>query len=162
MQVNIRQICGAWDLGYALDKHTVKSVYLGDNEYGHPQYETTRSPAGEALFQLKYRQAYGQAEVLAVQMAESLAQHFQGASYVIPMPPSRHRARQPVIEIATHLAGILGLPCVQNLLVKTGATPQMKDIAIRQDKIDAPRNALTVHDVLPAGQHDILIVDDLF
>ena len=35
MQVQIRKLEGSWDLGYALHKHTLSSVYLGDDEYGH-------------------------------------------------------------------------------------------------------------------------------
>jgi len=52
MKVNIRKLDGSWDLGYALHKHTLSSIYLGDNEYGHPQFDTTRSEPGEALYQL--------------------------------------------------------------------------------------------------------------
>ncbi|WP_454743956.1 hypothetical protein [Cupriavidus necator] len=53
MKTNLKQIFGNWDLGYALDKHTLRSTYIGDNEYGHPQFNTERSEPGEALFQLK-------------------------------------------------------------------------------------------------------------
>lgn len=38
----------------------------------------------------------------------------------------------------------------------------MKDIASRQEKIDAIMGAFTVYDVLENGQYDVLIVDDLF
>ena len=53
MKTVIRQITGSWDLGYVLDKHVLSSVYLGDNAYGHPQFDTTRSEVGEALYKLK-------------------------------------------------------------------------------------------------------------
>ncbi len=35
--------------------HTISSTFLGYNEYGHAQYDTTRSTLGELLYQLKYR-----------------------------------------------------------------------------------------------------------
>jgi len=43
MDVNIREITGNWDQGYVLHKHVLSSIYLGENEYGHPQFDTTRS-----------------------------------------------------------------------------------------------------------------------
>ena len=64
MKISIRQITDNWDLGYVLDKHAVSSVYIGENEYGHPQFDTTRSEAGEALFKLKYRSDWTQVDRL--------------------------------------------------------------------------------------------------
>ncbi|WP_204369077.1 hypothetical protein [Methylocucumis oryzae] len=48
--VNVKQIDGVWILGYSLDKHTISSVPIGHNEFGHMQFDTVRSEAGEALF----------------------------------------------------------------------------------------------------------------
>jgi hypothetical protein len=72
VKVSIRQITGNWDLGYVLDKHRLSSIYLGDNEYGRPQFDTTRSEAGEALFRLKYRSDWTQIDPLANQLAASI------------------------------------------------------------------------------------------
>lgn len=58
MKTNIQSIQGPWDLGYSLDKHTLNSVYTGDNEYGHPMFDTARSESGEVLYQLKYKNQY--------------------------------------------------------------------------------------------------------
>jgi len=55
MDVNVKNITGNWKAGVALDKHTIKSVPTGPNEYGHMQFDTTRTQVGEALFQLKNR-----------------------------------------------------------------------------------------------------------
>jgi len=49
------RIPGRWRDGYALDVHTVASTYLGDDEYGHARFETSRSAAGELLYRLKYQ-----------------------------------------------------------------------------------------------------------
>ncbi|MCO4322360.1 hypothetical protein [Aliidiomarina quisquiliarum] len=38
----------------------------------------------------------------------------------------------------------------------------MKDIESREDKISTLVSAFAVNDVLPQGQYDVLIVDDLF
>lgn len=61
MRVNLRQIDGNWEQGYALDKHTLSSTPAGHNDFGHMQFDTKRPAAGEALFQLKYRHDLRQA-----------------------------------------------------------------------------------------------------
>ena len=53
--MNIKEINGPWKKGIVLDKHVLKSEYLGDNEYGRPMFVTKRSDIGQALFLLKYR-----------------------------------------------------------------------------------------------------------
>jgi predicted amidophosphoribosyltransferase len=78
------------------------------------------------------------------------------------MPASTARARQPVTEIARDLSQRMGIPCIEDLLVKTGTTPPMKDIESREEKVSALVNAFTVYDVLGDGEFDVLIVDDLF
>lgn len=55
VNINPKKLVGRWRAGYALDHHTTSSVYLGDDEFGHPAFETKRSEVGELLYQLKYR-----------------------------------------------------------------------------------------------------------
>lgn len=162
MKVNVQQIDGNWDLGYSLDKHVLSSVFLGYNQWGHPEFDTTRTEAGEALFQLKYRFDYSQIPIIGAQMYESLSGYFSSASFVIPMPPSIARSRQPAIEIARELAKNMGIPCEEHLLVKTSNTPQMKDIESREKKVEALVNAFSINDQLGEGLFDVLVVDDLF
>lgn len=162
MDVNVQEICGIWDLGYSLDKHTLSSTPTGYNAYGHMQFDTTRPPAGEALFQLKYRSDYSQIPIIANQLAASLVGQFRDIALVVPMPPSKVRVRQPVVEISRELARLIGVPCCENLLVKTAATPAMKDISSREERVSALLNAFAVNDVLTEGRHNVLIVDDLY
>jgi predicted amidophosphoribosyltransferase len=162
MEVNIQRINGNWDLGYSLDKHVLQSIYLGENQWGHAEFDTTRSEVGEALFLLKYRSDFTQISVIADQMFESLSQHFSTACLVIPMPASKQRARQPVREIALKVAENMKIPCLENLLIKNVSTPQMKDIDSRDDKVDTLVKAFAINDVLGDGDYDILIVDDLY
>lgn len=162
MDVNIKKIEGIWTLGYSLDKHTISSSPIGPNEYGHMQFDTVRPEAGEALFQLKYRSDFSQVPIIAQQLNTSFGQLLSSASLIIPMPASTARNRQPVTEIARELARIKGIPCYENLLVKTGTTAPMKDMGTREEKISALVGAFTVYDVLGDGQYDVLIIDDLF
>ena len=55
MKIDPVQVQGAWRLGWALDVHTTSSEFLGYDQNGHAQFNTTRSPLGELLYQLKYR-----------------------------------------------------------------------------------------------------------
>ncbi|SDK53616.1 hypothetical protein SAMN05192566_1565 [Methylophilus rhizosphaerae] len=162
MDVNVKDIPGEWDLGYSLDWQTLSSIPIGHNAYGYMQYETTRPPIGEALFQLKYRSDYSQIPLIAAQMATTLAERFQNTSLVIPMPASRVRARQPVAEIAREYARIMGLPCIENLLVKTTPTAALKDMRTKEEREAALLNAFTCNNVLVEGTHNVLIIDDLY
>lgn len=162
MNVNVRQIHGPWSIGYSLDKHTLSSVYVGDNQFGHPTFETTRSEVGEALYLLKYKSDQSQIDVLARKMTDSLGKYFKSTSFVVPMPPSKQRAVQPIVAIAKQVAVQMGVPFLDNVLVKTVHTAQMKDIPVRQDRVNALCSAFVVNDVLPDGKHDVLIVDDLY
>lgn len=162
MKVSVKPLSGIWDLGYSLDKHMLSSVYTGDNQWGHPTFDNTRTDIGEALYQLKYCSDFNQVSVISSQLYESLSGYFSTACLIIPMPPSKTRSKQPVIEIARQLSIQMGIPCYENLLVKTTDTPQMKDIASRKEKVDALINAFSVNDLLGEGLYDVLIVDDLF
>jgi predicted amidophosphoribosyltransferase len=51
---------------------------------------------------------------------------------------------------------------VTTLLVKTGETPQMKDLPSRNARIEALKSTFAFNDVLPVGKHDVLIIDDLY
>ena len=49
---------GVWDIGYALDVHTIKSIPIGEDAYGHLHFDNTRSEIGELLYQFKYNGKY--------------------------------------------------------------------------------------------------------
>ncbi len=162
MEVNIKQIHGDWDLGFSLDKHTISSTPIGPNPWGHMQFDTLRPEAGEALYQLKYNFDFTQVTVIASQMYQSLSGYFASASLIIPMPPSKQRARQPVTEIARELSRLMNIPCCEEMLVKKIDTPAMKDIASRDEKVQTLIDAFAINDQLGEGLYDMLIVDDIY
>ena len=55
MQLNARPVRGTWDDGRTLDLHIRSSDFVGYNEYGHAQFESTRTELGELLYRLKYK-----------------------------------------------------------------------------------------------------------
>lgn len=162
MKVNIRKTNGPWDNGFSLDKHTLSSVYTGDNEYGHPTFDTTRTEVGESLYQLKYRHDHSQSPVIAKELALAASVEFPFVSFVLPMPPSQKRTIQPVVEISRQVAINMGISCIENMLLKNAQTEQMKNISNKEEKIKALCNKLYLQDVLNEGLYDVLIVDDLY
>ena len=64
---------GPWTDGYALDIHKLSSTFLRNNQFGHPVYDTKRSPVGELLYQLKYRHN----QTTVDQLAEAAESFFQ-------------------------------------------------------------------------------------
>jgi hypothetical protein len=68
------RLAGPWVQGFVLDVHTLGSVYLGDDEFGHPVFETTRSELGNLLYRLKYQSDLGGLP----QLVEAVAGFIQG------------------------------------------------------------------------------------
>lgn len=165
MLLDVRTLTGNWDAGYALHKHVLSSTYLGDDEHGHPRFETARSEPGEALYKLKYRSDWTQVGPLADQLRQSLLPRFAEVGLIVPMPPTVHRVRQPVIEIATQLGHLAGLPVFTDLLSKTApvGAPQLKNLTGKEEKVAALAGCFAVKDVIGGnGRWNALLLDDLF
>jgi len=166
MQVQLKKLEGSWDLGYALHKHTLSSVYLGDDEYGHPRFDTTRSEPGESLYQLKYRGDWDQVKPLAAQVKTSLLPLFGKIGLIIPMPASTARARQPVHEIAAELGRLTDTPVFDNIIVKAPApqgSPQLKNLHGREEKEAALQGRFSINPAITnEGCWNALLLDDLF
>jgi predicted amidophosphoribosyltransferase len=104
---------GNWFEGYALDIHTVRSIFKGHDEYGHEVFETQRSEIGELLYQLKYKSDRSKVNEIVSVSVGFLVRHWQGnknIEAIIPVPPSKSRTFQPVIQLAK------GIGCVSNEL----------------------------------------------
>ena len=162
MKVNVQKIFGNWDIGYSLDKHSISSVFIGYNEYNHPMFDTTRTEIGEALYQLKYNSDRNKVNLLAQQIVSSIGNHFQSASFIVPMPPSKQRTFQPVKEIAKQVAELMKIPYIDNILVKIANTAQVKNIPSKEERIEALCSIFKVNDVLAEGEYNVLIMDDLY
>lgn len=160
MQVTPRTIQGEWDAGIVLDKHTISSSYVGDDENGHPQFDTLRTEIGEAAFQLKYRADWNKVSPLAAEIVRTGIPAIGAVNVIVPMPASHARARQPVTEIAREVARLTGLPIDETLLAKA-ATPQLKNLGTREEKDAVLADAFRV-DAAPGAPLDVLLVDDLF
>lgn len=165
MKVNVKKIEGNWDIGYAMDKHIVKSTYIGDNEYGHPMFDTIRTEVGESIFQLKYRNDWDQVEPLAQCLVDNALPLFHNIQLIIPMAPSRLRERQPVAAIAETLAQKMGhgMHSFHGMIVKASGHPSLKDLKTKAEKQQAVIGAFSYEDqITSTGKYNALIVDDLY
>lgn len=163
MKVALREIRGPWDVGWVLDKHSVGSVCIGHNEYGHPVFETTRTEVGEATFQLKYRSNWAQAKPLAQAIADHIYPKLHEVGFIVPMPASTQRAHQPVTEVAKELAALVGVPVFDNVLLKASNGKSLKDLNTKDEKIKAIGDSFSVNDAITNdGRWNVLVVDDLF
>ncbi len=152
---------GPWTAGFALDRHTSSSVYVGDNAYGKPIFETERSPVGELLYKLKYRHDKSVIEPLADTVADFLLNRWRlSIDAIIPVPPSNFRAVQPVMVVADALAAGIGVPVCNDCLKKVKKTPQLKDMADYNSRKEALGGAFIVAPELTTGKK-LLLFDDL-
>ncbi len=161
--VNIRpmKIPGRWRDGFVLDFHTVSSTYLGDDEYGHPQFETKLSEAGELLYKLKYGAEISALKPLAESVAAFIASWKPGADLIVPVPPSRSRRMQPVLLLAEAVANQLGLHYFPNCVTKIRETPELKDIFDYNERIRLLSGAHRI-DKAPVAGRRVLLFDDLY
>lgn len=155
-----RHILGKWQQGFALDLHTLSSVPVGYNEFGHMQFDTKRSAVGELLFRLKFR---GDTSVVPELVADSVAfikRWRPAVDIVVPVPPSGARAVQPVFLLSHGIASQLGIPLAR-CVTKMRDTPQLKNIYDLDERLAVLDGAHTV-DVAATRGKQVLLVDDLF
>lgn len=146
-----------------LDKHSVSSVYLGEDQHGHSQFNTTRTEVGEATFQIKYRQDWAQAKPLAQAIADNIYPKLSQVGFIVPMPASSQRARQPITEVANMLGVLVKTPVFSNLLIRAAGGKPLKDLSTKEEKIEAIGSSFSVNDEIPdSGRWNVLVVDDLF
>lgn len=163
MKVNVKEIGGNWAKGFALDKHILRSEFLGYNSSGYPEFNNTRSEAGEALFQLKYRDDQGQAKILAKQIVESIYPLLDKVGFIVPMPASKERAWQPVTEIALEVGKLTTLPVFQKILTKNPTGQSLKDLGSREERVKALEGKIQLGDEISAeGKWNVLLVDDRY
>lgn len=163
MKVNVKEIGGNWSKGFALDKHILRSEFLGYNSSGYPEFNSTRSEAGEALFQLKYRDDQDQAQILAAQIVESIYPLLDTVGFIVPMPASKDRAWQPVTQIALEVGKLTALPVFQKILTKKPTGQSLKDLGSRDERVKALEGKIQLGDEISGnGKWNVLLVDDRY
>jgi competence protein ComFC len=162
MDIHPFEIAGPWKAGYVLDWHTTESVYLGDDEHGHPQFDTKRSDLGEFLYRFKYRKDKEAFPPLVHVAAQFLKGRSLKVDIIVPVPPSQaNRAFQPVIVIAQGIGKLLGVPVAISAVSKVKPTPEIKNIDDYQERLSLLADAFNADQTALAGKK-VLLVDDLY
>jgi predicted amidophosphoribosyltransferase len=159
--INPRQIRGVWRQGYVLDNHTVRSEFLGYNQFGNPMFDTKRTEAGELLYRLKYRQNL-EALATLVETTTTFVRSWQVTfDAIVPVPPTRVRRFQPVFEIATRLAEALELPLLKDFVQNVGNTKELKNVFDYTERLRLLENVYRIRDQ-SLHSKAVLLFDDLY
>jgi competence protein ComFC len=159
---NPRKIYGSWSDGYVLDLHSTDSTYIGDNEFGHPQFETHRTEIGELLFRLKYRSD----ETALMELVETanifIRKWAVKPSMIVPVPPTRaYRKLQPVARLAEELGARLRIPTAHDAIRKQKQFAELKNVYDGEERRKLLEGAFVINSPRVKG-HRVLLVDDLY
>jgi competence protein ComFC len=154
-----------WSWGWALDVHTVSSIPIGDDAFGHMQYDTTRSVIGEMMYQLKYRNDHAQVQRIAGVAAEYLRRTFlqrRPLHRIVPAPPSQIRAHQPVFLLADALGSRLNIPVLRSAVQRVSPTSAAKNTDDIDQRRRDQRDAFAMGPDTDVSGAVILLFDDLY
>jgi predicted amidophosphoribosyltransferase len=151
---------GAWDDGRSLDRHVRSSEFLGYDEYGHPQFDTTRTELGELLYRLKYRGDQSAIAPIAQVTCDFIRDWSPGIDVIIPAPPSKVRTVQPLFQIADEVGRLLNVPVEKTSVRKTKATPELKNVDHTQ-RLQLLIGAHSIEGNALRGRR-VLLIDDLY
>ena len=155
------KISGNWKKGLSFDVHTLDSTYLGVDEYGHHQWENTRSEMGELVYTLKYK---GNTKAIPkiVKMLDKI-KGIETVDCIIPIPPTNPNRRiQPVTEIARALGERRGVDVVEDALKKVRGGPQLKNVDDPDERRALLEKSLVLSEDVDLREADILLIDDLY
>ncbi len=160
MSINPKRAIGNWDEGWTLDKHVISSVAIGENAWGHMEFDTTRTELGEQVFLLKNRNRISAIENIMELISPFLDDWkvIDDVDVVMPAPPTKkNRLYQPAFEIAYAIAEYTRKSYVDDVLEKTSDV-QSKNLD-RFSKVGLKGSIVATR---PAKhKHNILLVDDL-
>lgn len=155
-----QRIEGKWKFGVALDFHTTSSTAVGNNEYGHMQFDTVRPEIAELLYQLKYRGNQEIVPQIVAAVAKFLSPHRTKFDLMVPVPPSSVRVIQPVIILARGIGAAVDLPVVE-CIATTRTTAQLKGVTDPEKRRELVDGLYAVDAGQTVGKR-VLLFDDLF
>lgn len=124
-------------------------------------FETQRPELGERLYQLKYRGDRSAVAPIAQAAAGFVQGWSPGIDVIVPAPPSRFRAVQPLFEIAAALGELLGFPVDAASVKKARETPELKDLYEYGKRLEALAGAHAIDGDSLRGRR-LLLLDDLY
>lgn len=153
------KVNGSWDEGFIVDKYVENSEYIGDDVFGHPQFNTTYTAIGKLLHSLKYNGHLDTSESIAEMCVEFLNNWLSDkkVDIILPTPPTIDRISQPVYMIAEAISAKMHIPYAEDVLKKTGSIPA-KNI----DKNNRDMHGSIVKLKPATRKCNILLIDDLY
>lgn len=158
------ELKGRWKKGFAYDLHTLDSVYMGVDEYGHHRWDTTRSEMGELVYKLKY-----QGNTSVIPRIVGRLGIYKGLDTmdtmdaIIPIPSTnRHRIIQPVYAIARELGKRLGVTVIEDALEKVEGGPELKNVDDPNEREKLLKEHMRLTDKHNLSGMNILLLDDLY
>jgi competence protein ComFC len=139
----------------------VSSTFVGHDEYGHPRFDTERTEIGELLYRLKNRSDEGVVGEIADTAVRFLESWNPGADIIVPVPPSRNRAKQPVFVLADALSSRLEIPVKWDAVERTREVPELKNVYELKERLRLLAGAHTGKARVVSGKKALLF-DDLF
>ena len=158
--INPTKIAGRWREGFTLDLHTLDSTFIGYNEFGHPMFENEYSEVGALLYRLKNKHDDSVVEELADTVARFVRSWNQEIQLVVPVPPTRQRAKQPVFLVGAALSEKLGVP-FKNCVAAVKKISELKNVSEYSERVKLLKDAHTVEQSVVEGRK-VLLFDDLF
>ena len=162
VKFNPRKIYGSWSDGYVLDLHSTGSTYIGDNEFGHPQFETHRTEMGELLFRLKYRSDETAVNELVETASSFIRKWAVKPSIIVTVPATKaYRKLQPVARLADGLGDRLKIPVAHDAIRKQKQFAELKNVYDAEERRRLLEGAFDINSSRVKG-HRVLLVDDLY
>src|SRR5712691_3298802 len=162
VKIDPMNLPGPWAEGWVLERqHTLSAEFLGHDSFGNPQFDTKRSELGELVFRLKNRNDKNTLDPIAETAVQFIKGWAPSFDLIVPVPPSRKRAYQPVVEIAKAIGARLSTPVNEVAVNKIRDTPELKDVFDYQERIKLLEGAFQVDTDAVRGKR-ILLVDDLY
>ena len=155
------RIDGNWKAGYAIDLHTISSIYLGDNFDGQPQFDNERSEMGVLINRLKYHSDESVIPKI-IEIINKNLKNIKAVDFIVPIPPSNlNRVFQPVYKIVEELSKSSTVPLLKNLLYKTDIE-ELKTITNPAHREALLRDSLKLNPQIDIENKTVLLIDDVY
>ena len=128
------ELRGPWKLGYSFDVYTTSSVFIRNNQWGRPLFDSTYSPMGQLVKDFKYGQEVSKlSNILQLLIQDKdFNSYINNIDTILPVVPSnKARAFQPVYFLANALAEVYKKQLVTDAIESTN-TEQIKGLDISE------------------------------
>ena len=154
-----------WSRGFALDRHTISSIPIGEDSSGRMQYDTERTPIGELLFKFKYRDDSSALVTICDTAAQFLKAKLLSVAHIqriVTVPPSSHRKLQPATLIATGIAERLGISYNPDSLERISTGTAAKNTDDLDERRESQSKAFRLAPGTKFQNLYVLLIDDVY